>query len=139
MASAIYDSKAEFRFDKSVVPLQIQSGTGYIGQFYNRHFADDNVAVTKIDRPYVKGADIAWFASHGHYAYPSRNEAYQYTYIYAFELNVPNGAKTLELPLNQNVKVFAITVSEEADESVQPLQPLTDEFSQTKAFELRVQ
>ena len=139
LASAIYDSKAEFRFDKSVVPLQIQSGTGYIGQFYNRHFADDNVAVTKIDRPYVKGADIAWFASHGHYAYPSRNEAYQYTYIYAFELNVPNGAKTLELPLNQNVKVFAITVSEEADESVQPLQPLTDEFSQTKAFELRVQ
>ena len=139
LASAIYDSKAEFRFDKSVVTLQIQSGTGYIGQFYNRHFADDNVAVTKIDRPYVKGADIAWFASHGHYAYPSRNEAYQYTYIYAFELNVPNGAKTLELPLNQNVKVFAITVSEEADESVQPLQPLTDEFSQTKAFELRVQ
>ena len=139
LASAIYDSKAEFRFDKSVVPLQIQSGTGYIGQFYNRHFADDNVAVTKIDRPYVKGADIAWFASHGHYAYPSRNEAYQYTYIYAFELNVPNGAKTLELPLNQNVKVFAITVSEGADESVQPLQPLTDEFSQTKAFELRVQ
>jgi len=137
LASAIYDTKAEFRFDKTVVPLQIQSGTGYIGQFYNRQFAEDNVTITRIDKPYVKAANIAWFASHGHYAYPSRNEAYQYTYIYAYELNVPHAAKTLELPVNSNVKVFAITLSGDGDGIAEPLQPLMDDFSNAKEIKIR--
>jgi len=137
LASAIYDTKAEFRFDKTVVPLQIQSGTGYIGQFYNRQFAEDNVTVTRIDKPYVKAANIAWFASHGHYAYPTRNEAYQYTYIYAYELNVPSATKILELPVNSNVKVFAITVSEDGDGIAEPLQSLMDDFSNAKEIKFR--
>ena len=134
LASAINDSKADFRFDDTVLPLNVQSGTGYIGQFWNRRFASDNVTVTSIDPPYAKTSDIAWFASHSHYAYPSRNEAYQYTYIYAYELDVPNGAKTLTLPVNPNVKVFAMTLSGDGDGIAQPLQPLTDDFSQTNSL-----
>jgi alpha-mannosidase len=137
LASAINDTKAEFKCDQTVLPLTIQSGTGFIGQFYNRRFADDKVTVTAIDPPYSKPGNIVWFASHGHYAYPSRNEAYQYTYIYAYELTVPEGAEFLELPVNQNVKVFAMTTSQDEDGGATPLQPLTDDFSIAKAPELR--
>ncbi|HET9572013.1 MAG TPA: glycoside hydrolase family 38 C-terminal domain-containing protein [Bacteroidales bacterium] len=129
LASAINDTKGVFKIDQTMVPLLIQSGTGYIGQFYNRHFAQDNVTVTSIDQPFVKTADIAWFASHGHYAYPSRNDAYQYTYIYVYEINVPQGSKMMELPVNPAIKVFAVTTSAEIKDDAQSLQSLIDDFS----------
>jgi len=47
---------------------------------------------------------------------------------------VPNGAKTLTLPVNPNVKVFAMTLSGDGDGIAQPLQPLTDDFSQTNSL-----
>ena len=137
LASANFDSRAEFRIDDVFYPIDIQCGTGYVGQFFIRRFAQDNVTVTAIDIPYSKSGDIAWFASHGHYAYPSRNEAYQYTYIYAYEIDVPKGAKTLVLPNNPNVKIFALTLSGNDVKEAQPLQPLTDDFSQNKTIELR--
>ncbi|MCX6308506.1 MAG: glycosyl hydrolase-related protein [Bacteroidia bacterium] len=126
LASAVIDSKAEFRVGEQAFPLTIQNGAGYIGQFYNRRFAEDKVTVTQIDKPFLKDANIAWFASHRHYSYPSRNDAYVYTYIYAYEMILPEGAKTLELPANPAIKVFAITLSNDANRGAKPLQPLTD-------------
>lgn len=136
LASAINDAQVNFIVGGQSIPLTIQSGTGFIGQFYNRIFAEDKVTVTRIDKPYSKEANIAWFASHGHYAYPSRNEAYQYTYIYAYELSVPEGAETLELPVNPDVKVFAMTMTSD-DKSSKMIQPLTDDFSQVNDLKLR--
>jgi len=137
LASANYAQKAAFRLGDQTLPLNIQSGTGYFGQFYNRRFAEDKVTVTRIDKPFLKDANIAWFASHGHYAYPSRNDAYQYTYIYAYEMVLPKGAQSLELPVNPGVKVFAITLASDANSNAKPLQPLTDEFSNANEIELR--
>ncbi len=137
LASANNAQKVEFRVGDQILPLTIQRGTGYFGQFYNRRFAEDKVTVTKIDKPFVKDANIAWFASHGHYAYPSRNDAYQYTYIYAYEIELPEGAQILELPVNPSVKVFAITLTSGVNSNVKPLQPLTDDFTNTKGIDLR--
>jgi alpha-mannosidase len=139
LASALNDTKAEFKVDGKPVTLNIQRGTSYIGQFCNRNFAPDNVTVTRINQPFAKQADLAWFASHGHYAYPSRNEAYQYTYIYAYEMALPAGAQTLELPVNPDVKLFAATLVQGAASSVRLLQPLTDDFSQVGEIKLRNQ
>jgi len=135
LATATNDTKAEFRLGEQVVPLAVQSWSGYIGQFYNRRFAEDKVTVTRIDKPFLKDANIAWFASHAHYAYPSRNDAYRYTYIYAYEMVLPKGVQTLELPVNSAVKVFAITLSTNA--SAEPLQSLTDDFSNATDCVLR--
>jgi alpha-mannosidase len=137
LAAALNDTKAEFKVDGKPVTLNIQRGTGYIGQFCNRIFAPDNVTVTRIDQPFAKQAELAWFASHGHYAYPSRNEAYQYTYLYAYELALPAGAQTLELPVNPDVKVFAATLVDGAASPVRLIQPLTDDFSQVGEINLR--
>lgn len=137
LASATVDTKADFRIDDVNYTLDVQRGTGYVGQFYNRRFAQDNVTVTAIDKPFVKQGDIAWFASHGHYAYPSRNEAYQYTYIYAYEISLPKGAKTMVLPNNPNVKIFALTLSGNEAATAQPLQPLMDDFSQSHSVDVR--
>lgn len=137
LASAINDTPVDFKLNGKVVPLRIQSGTGYIGQFCNRIFAEDKVTVVRMDKPYLKMADIAWFASHGHYAYPSRNETYQYTYIYAYELDSPVPVETLELPNNQDVKIFAITLSSGETSKTKELQPLMDDFSPMENLSLR--
>ena len=86
LAAAIKDTTSEFIINGKKYPSCIQKGTGYEGQFYNRQFTQDMSDVVKIEEPFSKGNDIAWFASHGHIGYPSKNDAYHYCYIYKYEI-----------------------------------------------------
>jgi alpha-mannosidase len=137
LASAREDTKGDFLIGTKTFPLSIQDWTGYIGQFYNRRFALDGETVTSIDKPFLKKDNIAWFASHRHLAYPSANEAYQYVYLYKYEISLPNGAKSVVLPKNQRIKVFAITAVNNGGGDVKALQPLTDDFTNSKPADLR--
>ncbi len=73
---------------------------------------------------YIKPASVAWFASHRH-ASDGSNEPYAYSYLFAYAIDVPAGAKTLTLPSNQSIRILAITVSNEGAQ-VRPVQHLTD-------------
>ena len=73
---------------------------------------------------FIKRAPVAWFASHRHTP-EGANEAYAYSYLFAYALDVPSGARTLTLPTNHNVRVLAVTVAEEPP-SVEAAQPLYD-------------
>ncbi len=42
-----------------------------------------------------------------------KNEAYAYSYLFAYTIDVPANAKTLTLPNNDNVRILAITGSNE--------------------------
>jgi alpha-mannosidase len=137
LAAAANDTKADFLIDSIAYPLQIQKWTGYIGQFYNRQFATDGVTVTAVDSPFSKQENIAWFASHSHQAYPSENRAYQYSYLYKYNIKLPKGAKTITLPLNESINILAITVDNKKSQSVESLQPLYDDFQEVKKVKLR--
>jgi alpha-mannosidase len=137
LASATDDTKGDFIVDDQTYPLNIQNWTGYIGQFYNRRFALDQETVIKIDKPFLKGDNIAWFASHRHLAYPSKNEAYQYTYIYKYEINLPKNAKSITLPNNERIKIFAISLTKDEVNNIKALQPLADDFSNSTPLILK--
>ena len=137
LASASDDLQAEFSLDGKPVNLSIQAGAGYIGQFYNRIFAADRETVTNVAAPFAKRNNIAWFASHRHIAYPSRNDSYQYCYIYKYEIDLPAGTKSITLPSSQNIKIFAATVAMAVNDEVKLLQPLYDDFKDNKPFVLR--
>ena len=137
LASATEDTKGDFMINNQTYPLNIQNWTGYIGQFYNRKFALDQETVTSIEKPYLKGDNIAWFASHCHLAYPSKNLAYQYSYIFKYEINLPPNAKTITLPENDKIKIFAISLAKNEVDDTRVLQPLSDDFSNSKPVELR--
>jgi alpha-mannosidase len=140
LAAAKKDTTAEFIFsDATSGKIKIQNWSGYIGQFYNRKFAQDQVTVTKLADPYAKGADIAWFASHKHNAYPSKNDAYQYCYIYKYRINLPKNAKSITLPVNESMRIFAITAVKETTGGLTPLQPLYDNFDGFQSVDLRNQ
>jgi len=137
LASASEDIQGQFIVDGNTFKLNIQAGNGYIGQFYNRVLALDKETVTGIENAFAKTCNIAWFASHRHIAYPSANDAYQYSYIYKYEITIPAGSKTLTLPSNQNIRVFAITVAHSENDDLKMLQPLFDNFKDNNPVKLR--
>jgi alpha-mannosidase len=80
--------------------------------------------MTGITPGFIKRAPIAWFASHRHT--PSgTNEAYAYSYLFAYEIYLFPGAKTVMLPSNDNMRIMAITGSNE-EGWAKPAHPLYD-------------
>ena len=136
LASATNDEKADFNIDGQTTELNIQNWTGYVGQFYNRILSRDRNSVVEMEKPFAKTDNIAWFASHVHNQYPMKNEAYQYCYLYKYEIGIPAGAKTITLPKNKKIKMLALTLATGNDE-VKSLQPLYDNFAGDPVFKLR--
>jgi len=73
---------------------------------------------------FIKRAGIAWYASHHHTA-DGLNEPYEYSYLFAYGVNLPANAHSVTLPDNENVRILAVSVAEENPE-VKPAQPLYD-------------
>ena len=82
---------------------------------------------------FIKRAPIAWFASHYHDA-NGTNVPYGYSYLFAYEMDLPPGAHTLTLPDNEKIRVFAVTVARE-ESSARPAQPLYDTTADITARE----
>ena len=137
LAAANEDTQADFTVDGKSTSLLIQQWTGKVGQFYNRILSRDNNSVVEMQKPYSKTGNIAWYASHVHSGYPSKNEAYQYGYLYKYEIAIPAGAKTLTLPVNPGIKLLGLTASKQNSDNVFSLQPLYDNFKDNPEFKLR--
>ncbi len=135
LAAATHDTTGELSIGRQKIRLGFQDWTGYIGQHYGRKLTDHDTKVTEITPAFVKGDDIAWYASHCHS--PKGNEAYRYSYLYKYAINIPKGARSITLPKNEAIKIFAMTVADDGDEDVTPLQPLYDHFKDDGPVKLR--
>jgi len=78
---------------------------------------------------YIKRAPLAWYASHHHIADGS-SVAYSFSYLFAYELDIPPGASTLTLPNNNNIRIMAVTVAEVSGKAA-PAAPLYDTLERT--------
>ena len=141
-ASAGGDQAVAFRVGSETANVTIQNWSGFIGQWDDRQWKETEVRLqpraTPPDIPpdiaallqrsrtrrdpygqmlgitpgFIKRAPLAWFASHRHTP-AGANEAYAYSYLFAYTIDMPPGAKTLTLPNNDNVRILAITGSNE--------------------------
>src|SRR4029079_2298142 len=141
-ASVGGDQDVAFRVGSDEVKLTVQDWSGFIGQWDNRQWKQTEVRLqprtpppdippdvaallqrsrtrldpycemTAIMPCYIKRAPIAWFASHRHTP-AGTNEAYAYSYLFAYAIDVPKSTKTLTLPNNEGVRILAITASNE--------------------------
>jgi alpha-mannosidase len=153
-ASADGDQKATFRVGNNPVDLNIQNWGDFIGQWDDRQWKTKEVTIpprpvppgtppdiaAQLQRPrtrtdpygemtgitpgFIKRTPLAWFASHRHNA-DGANEYYAYSYLFAYAVDVPAGAKTLTLPNNDKIRVLAITAANQRGR-VWPAQPLYD-------------
>jgi len=144
LAAAEGDQAETFEVDGSPVELTIQDWTGYIGQWDNRVWtsreepaprrpgAPANAPprmrtvseVSGLTPGFIKRAPVAWFASHRH-GTDGTNEPYAYSYLFAHAIDLPAGARTLTLPVNERIRILAVTVALEEDR-VWPAHPLYD-------------
>ena len=137
LAAATEDTRGNVKIGTQVYPINFQSWTGYVGQHYNRVLTSDNLGVVSMINAFTKRDNIAWYASHRHT--PEANDAYQYCYLFKYEISLPKGTRSVILPASNKIKIFAITAANNKCEDVMPLQPLYDDFKNDKPMQLRTQ
>jgi alpha-mannosidase len=160
-ASADGDQTASFRVGEREVPLDIEDWGGFIGQWDTRVWKplpetdwaisanhavwppSDLMQREKTDpipsypqdylglkAGFIKPAGVAWYASHHHTA-DGLNEPYQYSYLFAYSVDVNPNERTLTLPDNGKIRVLAVSVAQENPE-LKPAQPLFDTLNRTE-------
>jgi alpha-mannosidase len=156
------DQSAVFRVGSNNTNLNVQDWTGFIGQWDTRVWKNaperdwaisaNHAAWPPADlqqreqRPvaprypedyaglkpgYIKPAELAWYASHVHTA-DGLNEPYQYSYVFAYPIEVAGNAKTLTLPKNDKIRILAISVANENPE-LKPVEAMFDSLEDKKA------
>jgi alpha-mannosidase len=138
LASAVGgDVPAVFRIDDRPVDLTIQEWTGKIGQWNNRLWQNGKKEILGLQPCFIKHDPIAWYASHIHNE-KGENEPYQYCYMFQYSLDVSPGAKTLVLPNDDRIRIFAVTAALNYNDAVSQAKPLYDELEQEQS-EPRIQ
>ena len=138
-ASADGDQKATFEVGAQRVVLNVEDWGGFIGQWDDRQWVakdisipgppartehDDYAEMTGIRPGYIKRADLAWYCDHRHNA-AGENLPYAYSYLFAYPIDLPDGAKRITLPNNDKIRILAISVAD-ANPKVTSAQPLYD-------------
>jgi alpha-mannosidase len=137
LASAVDESTGTFMVNGNPVDIHVAKWYGFTGQHYDRKFDLDGHTVLDVKEPFLKHDNIAWFASHYHFGYPTHNVPYTYCYIFRYEINLPAGCSEITLPDNNAIKIFALTAARKNSGDILLLQPLTDDFSKNGPFVLR--
>jgi alpha-mannosidase len=130
VAAANGDEKATFDVGNKKVELNVPDWGGFIGQWDDRQWTskdtshDDYGQMTGIKPGYIKRADLAWYVSHHHNA-AGENVPYRYSYLFVYAVDLPAGTRTVRLPNDDKIRIFAVSVAEE-NPVARPLQPLYD-------------
>jgi alpha-mannosidase len=107
-ASIANDTKVTFTVDKQQFNIVVPSYSGFIGQWGH----------TEHTEGFLKSADLAFIGTHRHSMSENRDLPYEFTYIFAFALDIPKGAKQLILPENQKIALFAATLVADENNAV---------------------
>jgi alpha-mannosidase len=136
LAAATRDTNVTFKAGESKKNVRVQCYTGKIGQFDLRLW-DKLGRMKGLETGFIKRDEVAWFATHVHK--DTVNIPYQYAYIYKYSIDVSPVAGFLQLPNNESVKIFAISLADNPYDQIQPVQPLYDDFSGRKGFPLALE
>ena len=90
-------------------------------------YPDDYVG---LESGFIKPAGLAWYASHHHTA-DGLNVPYQYSYLFAYAIDVPANAHTLTLPNHDKIRILAISAAQ-GDPEIVPAAPIFDTLRSTE-------
>lgn len=121
------DTNGVFTMGSQTVPLTIQSWGGYIGQWDTRRFKGD-WKLDRLDCGFIKRDPLAWFCSHRHLK-DGKDDIYAYSYLFTYAINRPAGATSLTLPVNDKIRIVAVSVAKDAAQVVVPAHALYDDFT----------
>ncbi|MBQ7823293.1 MAG: discoidin domain-containing protein [Bacteroidaceae bacterium] len=109
VASSNSDRKATFKIDDKEYPINVPYYSGFYGQWGHKDHTEG----------YVKDATVAYVGDHRHNGRLG-NESYLFTYMFKIALPITPESKVLELPDNENIVVFAATLSDNSADDIVP-------------------
>lgn len=115
VASIGDDQYASFFVDGKEQKVVVPSYTGFFGQWGHTGHTEG----------YVKPADVAFVGTHRHEMAKNKDLPYEFTYMYSVTLDLPEKARTLMLPENSQIIVFAATVAHDQLNVLEPVTELT--------------
>ena len=93
-------TEARFGLGKKEEVRIVPSYTGFVGQWGHDGHTEG----------YLLPQDVAFVGTHRHSS--MADEPYEYTYMYHYDMEVPDGVNEVTLPENPDLAVFAMTVSD---------------------------
>ncbi len=141
LAAADVDTDVVFRAGETDIPMMIGGWAGSIGQWDNREFEGDVAELSyslrndlvRIAPAYVRNQRVAWYASHRHL--PAGDTLYDYGYLFAYRLDIPEGATRITLPDSPFVRMVAMSVGDEGHATA--LQSPFEDLHRDDAFRRR--
>jgi alpha-mannosidase len=133
LAAALTDTAGVFRTGSQRETLRIAPYSGKIGQFDRRTW-DRYDRISGLDKGFIRRDEVAWFATHLHK--DTLNLPHKYAYLFLYELEMSQASGTLQLPENEAIKIFAVTLAANPYDQVSPVQPLYDDFDGRNALTL---
>lgn len=128
-ASVGEDVEADFRIGRHRERVTVQRYDGFIGQWDDRYVRGLwRRELDEFHPAYIKRLPVAWNCSHRHAKASNEDEAYQRVYLFRLGFDLPKGTKTLTLPNDDRVRVFALTLARNTNDGVRPGAPLHDEL-----------
>ena len=104
-------STADFLVDGKKHSLRIESNSGNVGVWSNS---------SDIKKEY-RLENTAFTATHSHVTGENRDGIYEFLYMYKYVINVDAGCKTLTLPTDSDIIIYAITLSDNVNDDTRPL------------------
>lgn len=131
-ASSADEARVDLSIDGKPTPIVVRPWTGFVGAWDRREWIGDvpeqTFGWTNELSGIVPGAvhhePVAWFASHHHTK--GGDTYYRYAYLYKIGVDLPAGAKSVKLPNDERVKVFAACLVRSEIARVEPATPLYD-------------
>jgi alpha-mannosidase len=134
LAAALTDTSGIFKVGSYKTTLNIQAYRGYIGQFDNRTW-DKLGRFTGLQKGFIKRDEVAWHSTRLYQ--DTLTLPYQYAYVFKYRLNASPASETLQLPDNESIKIFAITVADNPSDDVRPAKALYDDFTNRPSMVLQ--
>lgn len=104
-ASTEGDCTGTFQAGKTKQTVTVPYFSGFVGQWGHTNHTDG----------FLKEAEIAHVGTHRHS--PEGNEAYEFTYMFKFGIDIPKGATSVILPSDEHIVLFAATLVNEANKT----------------------
>jgi alpha-mannosidase len=133
LAAATKDTTGLFKAGESRKSFRVQAYTGKIGQF-DRRVWDKLDRIERLEQGYIKREQVAYYSTHLHK--DTVNVPHQYGYIFKYAMDISPSAGSIQLPNNEAIKIFAITLADNPYDQATAAQPLYDDFTGRKTINL---
>ena len=113
-ASARGDTRTRFLVGGKAVDVTIPDYSGFVAQWGHTGHTEG----------FVKEAEYAYVGTHRHGARENKDLPYEFTYLFNIALDIPAGTRSITLPVNRKVMVFAATAVQDDVNTAAPVSDL---------------